>query len=43
MLEVEASLADLIRAMQEAADDAQILAALIHLLLSDEDGAALAA
>lgn len=44
MLEIEFSLADLVRAVQDASEtDAQALAALIHLLLGDESGVALGA
>jgi hypothetical protein len=42
MYEIEISLADLIQAVQEASEsDAQALAALIHLLLGEENGLAL--
>jgi hypothetical protein len=44
MLEIEVSLADLVTAVQDASEnDAQVLAALIHLLLGDESGVALGA
>ena len=44
MLENEISLADLVQAVQDASDnDAQALAALIHLLLGDEPSLALGA
>jgi len=44
MFEVEVSLSDLIQAVQDASEnDAQVLAALIHLLLGEDNGVALGA
>jgi hypothetical protein len=44
MIQLEISIADLIEAVQDASEnDAQVLAALIHLLLGDENGVALGA